>query len=86
MKAFIRRLTRLEQPRTPIVNLRCQRAAEVLWERQQRLLKAEGLPFETIKPQYSQGPHMSVAETLRMCRRERLVRKRGEREAANSDA
>ena len=86
MKAIVRRLTRLEQSCTPLAHLRIQRAAEVLWERRQRRLKAEGLPFETIKPQYSQSPHMSCAETLRMCRQERLARRRGEREAADNGA
>ena len=86
MKAIVRRLTRLEQSSTPIAHLRCQHVADVLWERRQRRLKAQGLPFETIKPQYSQGPYLSVAETLRMCRRERLARKRAERETADNGA
>jgi hypothetical protein len=83
MKAIVRRLKRLEQSCTPVAHVRCQRAAEVLWERRQSHLKAEGLPFETIMPPYSQGPYMSCAETLRMCRRERVARQRGEREAAD---
>ena len=59
-----------------------QRAAEVLWERRQRRLQVEGLPFETIKPEYPPGPHMSCAEALRMC----LARKRAEREKAKNGA
>jgi hypothetical protein len=86
VKAIIRRLTRLEQARTPIANVQRQRAAEILWERRRRRLKAAGLPFETVKPRYSQGQYMSVAETLRMCRQERLARYRGERETADDGA
>jgi hypothetical protein len=69
MSALSRRVSKLEtqQSCTPVVHLRCHRLAEVLWERRQRHLKAEGLPFETIKPQYSAGPHMSCAESLRRC-------------------
>ena len=82
MKAIVRRLTRLEQSRTPLAPLRIQRAAEVLWERRQRRLKAEGLPFETIKPQYSPDPYMSFADALRQC----LARKGSERKAAEKSA
>ena len=86
MKAIVRRLTRLEQSRTSFGDLRMQRAAEVLWEQLQRRLQAEGLPFETIKLQYSQGPHMSVAESLRRCLQERRASQRSEREAAENGA
>jgi hypothetical protein len=86
MRAIVRRLTRLEQSSTPLANLRIQHAADVLWERRQRRLKAEGLPFETVKPQYSPGPYMSFAETLRKCRQERLARQQSEREAAANGA
>lgn len=86
MKAVVRRLTRLEQSRTPVAYLRIQHAADVLWERRQRRLKAEGLLFETVRPQYSQGPYMSCAETLRECRQERLARQQSEREAADNRA
>lgn len=61
-----------------------QHAVELLLERRQRRLEAEGLPFETIKPQYPQGPHMSVAESLRRCLQERRERLRSEREAADN--
>ena len=64
-------------------DLRIQHMADELWERRQRRLQAEGLPLETIKPPYPPGPYMSCAETLRMCRRERVARQRGEREAAD---
>ena len=86
MKAIVRRLTRLEKSRTPLAPVRRQHPAEVLRERRQRRLKAEGLPFETIKPRYSQDPNMSVAEILRKCRQERLARQRGERETADNGA
>ena len=85
MKAIIRRLTRLEQSRTSFAHLRSQRAAEVLWEGRQRRLQAEGLPFETIRPEYMPGPYMSCADTLRMCRQERLAPRRAERETAGND-
>jgi hypothetical protein len=80
VKAIVRRLKRLEQSDTPVADLRMQRLAEALWERRQRRLQAEGLPFETIKPEYPPGPHMSVAESLRRCLQERRARLRGERE------
>ena len=86
MKAIARRVGRLEERLVPKGNAALQRAADLLWERRQRRLKAEGLPFETIKPQYSPGPHMSCAETLRTCRQERLARQRDERETADNDA
>jgi hypothetical protein len=86
VKAIFRRLTRLEQSRTPIAHLRIQHAADVLWERKQRRLQAAGLPFETIRPQHSPGPYMSCAETLRKCRQERLARQRAERETSDNGA
>ena len=86
MKAIVRRVGRLEDRLAPKENAASQRAADLLWERRQRRLKEAGLPFETIKPQYSPGPHMSCAETLRMCRQERLARQRGELETADNDA
>lgn len=86
MKAIVRRLTRLEQSRTSFADLRMQHVAEVLWERQQRRLQAEGLPFETVKPEYSPGPYMSFADSLRSCLQERRARQRAEREAAENGA
>jgi hypothetical protein len=86
MKAIVRRLTRLEQSRTAVTHLRCQSAADVLWERRQRRLQAGGLPFETIRPQYPQGPYMSCADTLRKRRQERVARQQSEREAADNGA
>jgi hypothetical protein len=86
MKAIVRRLTRLEQSHTPIADLRRQSAAEILWERKQRRLQAEGLPYETIRPQHPPGPYMSCAETLRKCRQERLARQRSEQGTTNKGA
>jgi len=86
MRAIVRRLTRLEQSRTPLADLWMQRAAEVLWERRHRRLQAEGLPFETIKPQYPPSPHLSFAESLRRCLQERRARQRAEREKAENGA
>lgn len=86
MKAIVRRLTRLEQSCRPDAHLRCQRAAEVLWERQQRRLEAAGLPFETVKPEYSPGPYLSCAESLRRCLQERRARQQSERETADNGA
>jgi hypothetical protein len=80
MRAILRRLDELEKSFTPKVDLRTQHLAHVLWERRQRRLKAQGLPFETVKPQYSPGPYRSVAETLRMRRQERVERRRREQE------
>ena len=82
MKAIVRRLTRLEQSRTPVANLRWQQVADVLWERRQRRLHAEGLPFETREPQYPPGPYMSYADALRHY----LALRRSQREAADSRA
>ena len=86
MKAIVRRLTRLQQSHTPIADMRYQQIADVLWERRQSRLKAAGLPFETVKPEYPPGPHMSFADSLRWCLQERRARRRAEREAANSGA
>lgn len=86
MKALVRRLARLEQSRTPLANLWMQRAVEVLRERRQRRLQAEGLPVETIEPEYPPGPHLSYAETLRKCLQERRARQRIERETADNGA
>jgi hypothetical protein len=86
MKAILRRAGSLEDRLAPRENAASQRAVALLWERRQRRLKDAGLPFETIKPQYSPGPYISVAETLRRCRQERLARNRCERETAGSGA
>ena len=86
MKAILRRVGVLEDRLAPRENAASRRAADLLWERRQRRLKDAGLPFETVKPQYSPGPHMSCAETLRMCRQERLARQRDERETADNGA
>jgi hypothetical protein len=87
MRAILRRLDELEKSFTPKADLRMQHLADVLWERRQQRLKAQGLPFETVKPQYSPGPYMSVAETLRRCHQERVERWRRERETgAKGDA
>jgi hypothetical protein len=84
MKALVRRLTRLEQSRTSFADLWIHHVAHTLWERRQRRLQAEGLPFETIEPEYPPGPRMSCAETLRLCRQERVARNRTECEKANN--
>jgi hypothetical protein len=86
MKAILRRVGSLEDRLAPRENAASQRAAALLWERRQRRLKEAGLPYETIKPPNSPGPHMSCAETLRMCRQERLARQRGERKTADHGA
>jgi hypothetical protein len=86
MKAILRRVGLLEERLVPKGNAALQRAAEILWERRQRRLKEAGLPFETVKPQYSPGPYISVAETLRRFRQERRARNRGERETAGNGA
>ena len=75
-------MTRLEQSKTSFARLRLQHLADVLWERQQRRLQADGLPFETIKPQYAPGPSMSYAEALR----HELALRRSQREAAADGA
>lgn len=82
MRAIVRRLARLEKSSTPIAHLRCQSAAKLLWERRQRRLQAEGLPFETVEPEYPPGPYISCADALRMC----LAQKRAEREKAQNGA
>jgi hypothetical protein len=86
MRAIVRRLTRLEQSRTSLANLRMQYVADVLWERRRRRLQAAGLPSETVKPEYAPGPYMSFAQALRMELQERRARQRAEREAAENGA
>ena len=78
MKAIVRRLTRLEQSSTSIANLHWQHVTDVLWERRQRRLQAEGLPFETVKTQDPPGPYMPYADALRHY----LALRRSQREAA----
>ena len=42
------RISRIEKSFTPQADLRTQHLAHVLWERRQRRLKAQGMPFETV--------------------------------------
>jgi hypothetical protein len=86
VKSIVRRLTRLEQSSTPLADLRMQHVADVLWERRQLRLQAEGLPFETVKPEYPPSPYMSFADSLRWCLQERRACQRAEREAAENGA
>ena len=86
MKAIVRRLTRLEQSRMPIAHLRYRHIADVLWERRQRRLQAQGLPSETVKRSILPGPHLSFAESLRSCLQERRARQRAERERVANGA
>jgi hypothetical protein len=55
----------------PKPNLASQRAAELLRERRRRRLEASGEPFEELMQPIVTPPgrRLSVAETLRLCRR-----------------
>jgi hypothetical protein len=73
MKAFIRRLHRLEEDSVLPVDLASQRIADLLRERRRRRMEAAGLPFKDL-PRALPLPgarRLSVAETLRDIRRTR---------------
>jgi hypothetical protein len=83
MKSIDGRIRRLEislLAQDQDIVLVTQHLAHVLWERRQRRLKVEGLPLETVEPQYSRTRYMSLAETLHMRRQERVDRLRQELE------
>jgi hypothetical protein len=80
MKAVIRRLRLLEERLVPQVDLASQRLADVLRDRRRRCLEASGQHFDDlVTDRVVPAPgdrYLSVAETLRMCRQERLERGR----------
>jgi hypothetical protein len=73
MKAFIRRLHRLEENAMPQVDLASQRNADLLRERRRRRMEAAGIPFVDLSraPALHGARRLSVAETLRDIRRTR---------------
>jgi hypothetical protein len=78
MRAVIRRLQRLEERLVPQVDLASQRVAGLLRERRRRRLEASGQPFEDSSlTNLPTAPRrcLSVAETLRLRRRQRLDRR-----------
>jgi hypothetical protein len=82
MKMILTRLTRLEERSMPSIDWASQQTADLLRERRRRRLEAAGLPFEDRQPRsalLNQGRLLSFAETLRLCRQERLLRLRDAR-------
>jgi len=87
MRAVVRRLRLLEERFVPQVDLASHRVADLIRERRRRRLEASGQPVEylvseTMSPAPGSG-RLSVAETLRICRKLRLERGRvleGERD------
>jgi len=75
MRSLVRRLTHLEERLVPEVDQRTAEAAQMLRERRRRRLEAEGKPFVATPPvpRLPSGRCMSVAETLRHCRAQRLA-------------
>ena len=78
MKALLRRLDRIEQslaPKPTAQDRRMAELAELIRERRRRRLEAAGLPFQEpppLPPDYC-GRRLSIAETLRARREERLM-------------
>ncbi len=86
MRAIARRLQRLETRLAPQQDPRPWRIANLLYERRRRLAEAEGQPFKDLPPgRPGDGPHLSIAETLRR-RREQLARPTKEPFAAAGEA
>jgi hypothetical protein len=78
MRAIVRRVGRLEDRLVPKGNAASQRVADLLRERRRRRLEASGQPFEDSSvTNVSTAPRgcLSVAETLRLRRRQRLDRR-----------
>lgn len=76
MRAVIRRLRLLEERLVPQVDLASQRVADLIRERRRSRLEGNGLPFEDFVPERvspASGTRcLSAAETLRMCRQQRI--------------
>jgi hypothetical protein len=77
MRAVWRRLHRLEEMLVPKIDLASQGVADLIRERRRRRLEESGQPFEdyvrdSASPAYV-AP-LSVAVTLRLCRRQRIKR------------
>jgi hypothetical protein len=78
MRAVLRRLRLLEERCLPQVDLRSQRVADLIRQRRRLRLEGNGQPFEDFgRERVSPAPAarcLSVAETMRMCRGQRLER------------
>jgi hypothetical protein len=78
VKAIMRRLRRVEERLVPQANEQYRRSvelAEMIRERRRRRLEAAGLPFHESPPLVQSdyyGPVLSIAETLRAVRDQRL--------------
>ena len=78
MKAILRRLDRIEQslaPKPTAQDRRMAELADLIRERRRRRLEAAGLPFQEPPPlpPNCYGRRLSIAETLRARREERLM-------------
>ena len=83
MKTILRRVGRLEGKLASQVNAASSRAAGLLRERRRLRLEANGQPFEDLSwadMSTAPGGCLSVAETLRLCRRRRLEQSRALKE------
>jgi hypothetical protein len=78
MNAILRRLDRIEQSLAPKATAQDRRMAEIadlIRERRRQRLQAAGLPFQEpppFPPDYH-GRRLSIAETIRARREERLM-------------
>ena len=78
MKAILRRLDRIEQslaPKPTAQDRRMAELADLIRERRRRRLEAAGLPFQEppLLPTDYYGRRLSIAETIRSHREERLA-------------
>ena len=78
MNAILRRLDRIEQSLAPKATAQDRRMAEVadlIRERRRQRLQAAGLPFREPRPLPADyhGRRVSIAETIRARREERLM-------------
>jgi hypothetical protein len=78
VKAILRRLDRIEQslaPKPTAQDRRMAELAELIRDRRRRRLEAAGLPFQEPPPlpPNCYGRRLSIAETLRARREERLM-------------
>ena len=75
MRAITRRIQRLEGRLSPQPDAEVHRIVNAIYQRRRRRLEAEGVPIEDLPlpPVVRPGPYLSIAETLRLRRKELLA-------------
>ena len=88
MRTLVRRLRQLEERLAPVIDPGRSETANLLRERRRRRLEASGQPFEETPrtPMLASGRCMSVSETLRCLRKERIAAVIRAKEESDSDA